>query len=324
MGRLRVPDLRRQGRSAQAVRRHVRQAEVHVPDERRPGARQGAGAASGRTSSIPCVDYSGNWVELGVVQPWDPALITNFKDLDPVLVKGGQIDGQQYFVPADWGFSSPLYRADKVEPTARSRGSSSTTTATRGRSRGGTRRSRTSSSGATSTGSTTRGTWTDDELDEAKEFLISKKNLCRNFWSSQTDLDADIAAATSGSRTPGAAPTSRPRTRASTSSTRAEGGTALRWNCGFVLARTRRTSTTPMSTSTRGAPRSRPSGSSPTTPTGTPTRRSTCSKVPEDSSRSSSSTTRGPARSRTPTTRGRSRAPTAPAYATRWDEVKAA
>jgi spermidine/putrescine-binding protein len=64
----------------------------------------------------PCVDYTGNWVEMGVVEPWDPSLITNFKDLDPVLVKGGQIDGQQYFIPADWGFSSPLYRSDKVEP----------------------------------------------------------------------------------------------------------------------------------------------------------------------------------------------------------------
>ena len=33
-----------------------------------------------------------------------------------MLVKGGQIDGKQYFIPADWGFSSVLYRKDKVEP----------------------------------------------------------------------------------------------------------------------------------------------------------------------------------------------------------------
>ena len=59
----------------------------------------------------PCVDYTGNWVEMGVVQPWDPSLISNFVDLEEPLVKGGQIDGQQYFIPADWGFSSPLYRA---------------------------------------------------------------------------------------------------------------------------------------------------------------------------------------------------------------------
>jgi len=26
----------------------------------------------------PCVDYTGNWVEMEVVQPWDPALIPSF------------------------------------------------------------------------------------------------------------------------------------------------------------------------------------------------------------------------------------------------------
>ena len=43
VGRVRVPDLRRQGREgrAPAVRRQLREAELHVPDERRPGARQG-------------------------------------------------------------------------------------------------------------------------------------------------------------------------------------------------------------------------------------------------------------------------------------------
>ena len=64
----------------------------------------------------PCVDYTGQWVELDVIQPWDPALIPNFADCLPPLVQGGQVDGQQYFIPVDWGFSSVLYRADKVEP----------------------------------------------------------------------------------------------------------------------------------------------------------------------------------------------------------------
>ncbi len=31
------------------------------------------------------------------------------------MMKDGQVDGKQYFIPADWGFSAPLYRSDKVD-----------------------------------------------------------------------------------------------------------------------------------------------------------------------------------------------------------------
>jgi spermidine/putrescine transport system substrate-binding protein len=143
----------------------------------------------------PCVDYIGNWVEMGVVQPWDPSLIPSFDELDPVLVEGGQIDGQQYFIPADWGFSSPLYRSDKVEPEG---GVESWTLFYDERYKG-------KISWWDSplenfviwgyvNGAEDPWAMTDEELDEARDFLISKKHLCRNFWSSQTDLDADIAA----------------------------------------------------------------------------------------------------------------------------------
>ena len=36
----------------------------------------------------PCVDYTGNWVEMGVVQPWDTSLITNFADLEAAARQG--------------------------------------------------------------------------------------------------------------------------------------------------------------------------------------------------------------------------------------------
>jgi spermidine/putrescine transport system substrate-binding protein len=143
----------------------------------------------------PCVDYIGNWVEMGVVQPWDPKLIPSFKDLDPTLVEGGQIDGQQYFIPADWGFSSPLYRADKVEPEG---GEDSWTLFYDERYKGKISWWDSPLENFVIWGyvNGVDDPWamTDDELDEAKDFLISKKDLCRNFWSSQTDLDADFAA----------------------------------------------------------------------------------------------------------------------------------
>ena len=142
----------------------------------------------------PCVDYTGNWVEMGVVQPWDTSLISNFADLEEPLVKGGQIDGQQYFIPADWGFSSPLYRADKVEPD----GEESWTLFYDDRYEGKISWWDSPLENFVIWGYVNgiENPWemTDDELDEARDFLMSKKHLCRNFWSSQTDLDADIAA----------------------------------------------------------------------------------------------------------------------------------
>jgi spermidine/putrescine transport system substrate-binding protein len=143
----------------------------------------------------PCVDYIGNWVEMGVVQPWDPSLIPSFDDLDPVLVEGGQIDGQQYFIPADWGFSSPLYRSDKVEPEG---GEESWTLFYDERYKGKISWWDSPLENFVIWGyvNGVADPWkmSDEELDEAKDFLISKKHLCRNFWSSQTDLDADFAA----------------------------------------------------------------------------------------------------------------------------------
>jgi spermidine/putrescine transport system substrate-binding protein len=69
--------------------------------------------------------YAG-WVkyfaESGLVQPWDPKLISNFKHLNPYMVKAGKYKDKQYGIPADWGFDAILYRTDKVTPRARSWG----------------------------------------------------------------------------------------------------------------------------------------------------------------------------------------------------------
>jgi spermidine/putrescine transport system substrate-binding protein len=143
----------------------------------------------------PCVDYIGNWVEMGVVQPWDTSLITNFPDLEEPLVTGGQVDGQQYFIPADWGFSSPLYRADEVEPEG---GEDSWTLFYDDRYEGKISWWDSPLENFVIWGYVNgiENPWdmSDEQLDEARDFLMSKKHLCRNFWSSQTDLDADIAA----------------------------------------------------------------------------------------------------------------------------------
>jgi spermidine/putrescine transport system substrate-binding protein len=64
----------------------------------------------------PCAYRFKDYVDLGVVQPWDTSQIPNYTQLNPTLEAFGQIDGKQYFIVEDWGFIAPLYRADKVQP----------------------------------------------------------------------------------------------------------------------------------------------------------------------------------------------------------------
>jgi spermidine/putrescine-binding protein len=63
----------------------------------------------------PCGYRYKDWVDLDVMQPWDTSLISNFSQLNPKLMEAGQFDGQQYFVPLDWGFIAPLVNLDHVD-----------------------------------------------------------------------------------------------------------------------------------------------------------------------------------------------------------------
>ncbi len=70
----------------------------------------------------PYVGWVKYFATSGLVQPWDPKLLANFKHLNPFMVKAGQYNGKQYGIPADWGFDAILYRSDKVKPKSRSWG----------------------------------------------------------------------------------------------------------------------------------------------------------------------------------------------------------
>src|SRR3954466_11948191 len=70
----------------------------------------------------PYVGWTKYFADSGLVQPWNPKLLKNFKHLNPFMVKAGQYKGKQYGIPDDWGFDAILYRSDKVRPKARSWG----------------------------------------------------------------------------------------------------------------------------------------------------------------------------------------------------------
>ena len=70
----------------------------------------------------PYVGWVKYFATSGLVQPWDTKLLSNFKQLNPFMVKAGQYQGKQYGIPDDWGFDAILYRRDKVTPKAASWG----------------------------------------------------------------------------------------------------------------------------------------------------------------------------------------------------------
>ena len=140
----------------------------------------------------PYVGWVKYFAQSGLVQPWDPTLITNFEHLNPVMVKAGQYGGKQWGIPEDWGFDSILYRTDKVKPKERS-----WNLLWDDRYKG-------------------KIAWyddpvemlvvagyylgfkrpynqTDDELKRSQKLLISKKHLVRMIWSSETDMDTAFA-----------------------------------------------------------------------------------------------------------------------------------
>jgi spermidine/putrescine transport system substrate-binding protein len=57
------------------------------------------------------------YVDEGLAAEIDTSKLTNWDKVPDSFKKIGQVNGKQYFVPWDWGFSSVLYRTDKVAGT---------------------------------------------------------------------------------------------------------------------------------------------------------------------------------------------------------------
>jgi spermidine/putrescine transport system substrate-binding protein len=62
----------------------------------------------------PCHENLPDYVQRGLVQPFDTSLLPSFKQLNPFLAKQGQYQGKQYMIPWDWGYGSLSYRTDHV------------------------------------------------------------------------------------------------------------------------------------------------------------------------------------------------------------------
>jgi spermidine/putrescine transport system substrate-binding protein len=141
----------------------------------------------------PCSGFIPDFVRSGKVQPWETSLLTNFSDLNPALVEVGQVDGEQYFVPLDWGFISVLYRADEVEPEEDSwmllfddRYSGKIVWYDSAQDM--------LAIGAYALGVPDPWNMSDAELQEVTDFMIDKKKRnVRRIWSNQADMEQDMA-----------------------------------------------------------------------------------------------------------------------------------
>jgi spermidine/putrescine transport system substrate-binding protein len=62
----------------------------------------------------PCAGWLEQYVEQGLMAEIDTTKLKNWKHVPEKFKLAGQVNGKQYFVPWDWGFSSLLYRTDKI------------------------------------------------------------------------------------------------------------------------------------------------------------------------------------------------------------------
>jgi len=75
------------------------------------------GKLKGGTQADVIHPYSG-WLQLyvdeGLVSEIDTSKLKNWDKVPDSFKKLGQVNGKQYFIPWDWGFTSILYRTDKI------------------------------------------------------------------------------------------------------------------------------------------------------------------------------------------------------------------
>jgi spermidine/putrescine transport system substrate-binding protein len=68
----------------------------------------------------PEIGYIQDYLNIESIQPWDTSLISNFDQLNPMLEAAGQVNGQQYEIVTDWGYSGVIIRSDKLDPSINS------------------------------------------------------------------------------------------------------------------------------------------------------------------------------------------------------------
>jgi spermidine/putrescine transport system substrate-binding protein len=143
----------------------------------------------------PCNSSLGRWYQADILQPIDTTRLSHWPDLFESLttLKDAQQNGQQYFVPIDWGTTSVIYRADLVKPEEQSwnllwderyKGKLSVSRSAE----------ETCAIAAILAGAKDPFNMTDDEIAVVKELLIKQKPLLRYYWDRSSTVEEGLAA----------------------------------------------------------------------------------------------------------------------------------
>jgi spermidine/putrescine transport system substrate-binding protein len=127
-----------------------------------------------------------------MLQPIDPARLTNWDSFFPELREIGMFDGQNWIAPFSWGNVSVIYRPDLVGEVEQSWGilfDEAYAGKLAMRDDGPTAMVLT----GIYMGVPDPHNMTEDEIQAAKELLIRQKPLLRFYWSGQTDLEQAMA-----------------------------------------------------------------------------------------------------------------------------------
>ena len=165
-------------------------------DEEEAFAKIRAGAQFDLTH--PCSYKVEIWRDAGIIQPIDTSRLSHWPDVIPSLkrIPGMMKDGDNYFVAADWGLTSVMYRPDLVDPKYQEE-------ETWGilwdeRYKGRLSMSDSLIDGvmvaAIYGGAANPFDMTDDEVEATRELLRKQLPLLRYYWTSPTDIENSMAA----------------------------------------------------------------------------------------------------------------------------------
>lgn len=142
----------------------------------------------------PCNGQVKGWRDAGILQPIDTSRLANWPDvIEPLkTIPGTVLDGQQWFIPTDWGITSVVYRSDLVDITEES-----LTLLWDERYAGQLCIGQDASDSVTIAGIVAGArdpfAMTDTEMAKAKELLLKQRPLIKFYWTDSTAMEAALA-----------------------------------------------------------------------------------------------------------------------------------